>query len=284
MTEELLLHPLTEKRIAEVVSKPPHALLITGVAGIGKALIAEQIAIKLLGFTGTAIDPKTYKFISSDTQSISIDEVREMEHFLSLRVPGKNAINRVIIISDSQKLTSEAQNALLKTLEEPPSGTLLILTARHQTELLDTIRSRVQIFDVTKPSNAQLKAYFSNQGYVTKDIQTALAMSGGLPGLMRALLTNDDHPIQEAALLARKLLTSSRFDRLREVEALAKKKELALDVLDIMKQMANVSLRTSQQPKTEYWRQILEADDYARNAIHRNAQLKLTLSDFVMKL
>jgi DNA polymerase-3 subunit delta' len=284
MSDDLLLHPLTEKRIREVIDKPPHALLITGVSGIGKSLIAQKIAMDVLGIKTDTIDPKKYKLISSDTQSISIEDVRTMEHFLSLRVPGKRAINRVIVILDSQKLTPEAQNALLKTLEEPPIGTLLLLTARHQSELIDTIQSRTQIFDVNKPSNVQLEDFFVKLGYDTKEIHKALAMSGGLPGLMRALLSNDDHPIREAALFARKLLTSTRFERLREVEVLVKKKELTLDMLDVIRQMANLSLKNAQQSKIDYWRQVLEADDFARYAILRNAQLKLTLSDFVMKL
>ncbi|MEI9914152.1 MAG: hypothetical protein WDN66_04200 [Candidatus Saccharibacteria bacterium] len=62
---------------------------------------------------------------SNDLKSISIDEVRAINDFLMLKVPVKRTINRIVIIEKAERLTLEAQNALLKNLEEPPLGTVL---------------------------------------------------------------------------------------------------------------------------------------------------------------
>lgn len=75
--------------------------------------------------------------------SIGIMEIRKIKQLLSLRPMGET--NRLIIITDMDKATVEAQNALLKILEEPPKSTYLVLTARNPNNLLPTVVSRCQV-------------------------------------------------------------------------------------------------------------------------------------------
>ena len=85
---------------------------------------------------------KAYEASKNGTtrHSIGIDQIRELQHKLNLK-PFEGAF-RVTIFEDSERMTEEASNALLKTLEEPPSQSLLILLASQETQLLPTIRSR----------------------------------------------------------------------------------------------------------------------------------------------
>ena len=78
-----------------------------------------------------------------DKQTISIDQVRDLQHQLSLKPYA--ARFKTGIISEAQRMTIEAQNALLKTLEEPPAHSILILTAPSAKSLLPTTVSRCQI-------------------------------------------------------------------------------------------------------------------------------------------
>lgn len=75
--------------------------------------------------------------------SIGIDQVRRIKHFVGLRPYSE--IYKVAYIEEAQNLTVEAQNAFLKTLEEPPERTIIILTAPSIDNLLPTITSRCQI-------------------------------------------------------------------------------------------------------------------------------------------
>lgn len=81
--------------------------------------------------------------IISPAPSIGIDEIRRIKHILSLKPYG--GTNRLIIIYEIDKATLEAQNALLKILEEPPLTTFLILTTINHHLLLPTITSRCQV-------------------------------------------------------------------------------------------------------------------------------------------
>ncbi|MDA8140023.1 MAG: DNA polymerase III subunit delta' [Desulfobacteraceae bacterium] len=134
----------------------PHALLFTGSAGIGKRTTARHLAMALnCQATATAIRPcqqcrACHQIAHGNHPDIievapikgvlRIDQVRRLLSTLAMRP--FSAGQRVVILSDAQTLNTEAGNALLKVLEEPPAGTILILTALQRNDLLPTIASR----------------------------------------------------------------------------------------------------------------------------------------------
>jgi len=83
-------------------------------------------------------------FSISGTNSIGIEQIRDLEKRLVLK-PYRAKI-KVVVIDGAEKLTLPAQNALLKTLEEPPENSLIILTSERKDLLLPTIVSRCQVF------------------------------------------------------------------------------------------------------------------------------------------
>lgn len=133
----------------------PHALLFSGLAGIGKEACALEFA-KLVNCSSptptdncghcsscrkitTGSSPDLVR-VSRDGAFIKLDQVRELKDRVRFR-PYENRW-RVIIIQDAQHLREEAGNALLKILEEPPAGNIFILTALEPQMLLPTIVSR----------------------------------------------------------------------------------------------------------------------------------------------
>ncbi len=281
-----LLNPVTEEHVKAFTGKPSHALLLVGPTGSGKHTLAAFIAEQILDLPseGFASHPYTFVIAPSDGKAIGIEAARRLDSLLALKVPGDSRHNRVVVIEDAHLLTLEAQNALLKTLEEPPEGTVLILTATHERALLPTIRSRVRILPVGRLEKSALEAHFASKGHGTKETSKAYAISGGLPGLMAALLENEDHPLLTATTAARELLSRTAYERLAMVDELAKQRALCLDVAMILQQMARLSLQRASGPVADRWRRVMSASHEASDELLANAQPKLALTKLMLSL
>lgn len=281
----LIIHPITKRSVDGIIKSPPHALLLIGPSGTGKASLAVNIAENILELEGTSLSDYAYSMHikPEDGKAISIDSVRELEKFLSLKVPRDKTYNRAIVIEDADTLTHEAQNALLKTLEEPPQKTILILTASHLESLLPTIISRVQAISVQKPVKSDLNNLFS-QEFKQEDIDKAYAVSAGLPGLMQAVLSQEDHPLKDATDQARSILGMNTYQRLLKVDELAKDKALAKDIIYILQQMAHISLQSAQGDAARKWQRIQSASHNASDALLASGQPKLVLTNLMLHL
>ena len=153
--------------------KLPHALIFAGPRGIGKATLAFHLAHHLLKHPACRAarrtllpfrDPASSLFrqiatgahpsvlhltrpLNDKTKSfktvVTVDEIRRVNRFLSLT--SHDGSYRVVIVDPADDMNTNAANALLKNLEEPPSRTLFILIAHSPGSLLPTIRSRCQM-------------------------------------------------------------------------------------------------------------------------------------------
>ncbi len=157
----LLGHEQAEGQLLRAVAsgRLHHGWLITGQQGIGKATLGYRFARYLLnGGKGetlaVAAESQTFKRIAAaghgdfvdvapnEKGNLSIEEVRKIEPLF--RRTSAEGGYRVVLIDNADTMTVQAQNAVLKILEEPPTGALLILTASAPGRLLPTIRSRVR--------------------------------------------------------------------------------------------------------------------------------------------
>ena len=122
-----------------------HAYLITGAPGSGKEALAAELA-SLVNGTPTAdiFSSKAREIFVArpelKSRRISIEQIRELEHALQMRAA--NSRGKVVIISDADRLGDAAANAFLKTLEEPPRDSLLLLLSALPEALPETILSR----------------------------------------------------------------------------------------------------------------------------------------------
>lgn len=165
--ESIIGQPLPVRLLQLFLStaRVPHALLFTGIRGIGKRTAARLFA-EALNCSGAAQPPgegpdsgagrpcgrcRSCRQIEDGSHPdiievaprkgvLRIEQVRNLISMLSLKPFG--AQYRVVIIGDAHSMNPESGNALLKILEEPPAGTILILTALQRTDLLPTIASR----------------------------------------------------------------------------------------------------------------------------------------------
>jgi DNA polymerase III subunit gamma/tau len=135
-----------------------HAYIFAGVRGVGKTTTARILAKALNCVKGPTADPDntcdSCREISAGTSldvleidaasNRGIDQIRELREMV--RYAPAAARYKVVILDEAHQLTDEASNALLKTLEEPPERVIFILATTRSEDLVDTIKSRAQLF------------------------------------------------------------------------------------------------------------------------------------------
>jgi DNA polymerase-3 subunit delta' len=203
-------HATVWQRLTALVAadRLPHALLFTGPPGIGKALLARRLVAFLSctaatdrpcgacagccqAIAGTHPDlllisaPMPRK--DSRKKDIGIDQARELKRFVQLQAVA--AARKMAVIDDADRLSLAAQNALLKTLEEPPGRAVVVLVTASPGALLTTVRSRCQRVLLRPLNDSELRAALAEQGLTGDEIDGVVADAQGSPG--RALALRD---------------------------------------------------------------------------------------------
>ena len=135
-------------------ARMPHALLVAGSVEAGAHRLALGLAEYLNGAVAESLDALRHPMCrvirpGSKVRSITIDAVRSVEPFLTLRAEAHET--KLIIVQEADRLSDDSANAFLKTLEEPPPQTLIILITELPGRLLPTIRSRCIRLDMAEP-------------------------------------------------------------------------------------------------------------------------------------
>ena len=196
----------------------PHAFLISGPRGIGKATFAYRVARFMLSQSGDAgpslfgddapaqslhvdADSPTFLQIAGQghpglatvTRSVNektkklrgeivVDDVRRMQGMFTMTSAQDSW--RIAIIDAADEMTRQAANALLKTLEEPPERSLLMLVAHAPGQVLTTIRSRCQHLRLRPLDSSDLEAVLASQDVevAPEDVELVTVLSEGRPG------------------------------------------------------------------------------------------------------
>ncbi|MCI8411676.1 MAG: DNA polymerase III subunit delta' [Clostridia bacterium] len=179
-------------------NKTSHSYLFVGIEGIGKKMIATELAKMLL-----CLDEKKYcnkcksciEFnsnnnpdflcIEPDGNSIKIEQIR----YIQKKIQEKPIISnrKVYIINDADKMTGEAQNCLLKTLEEPPEYATIILIGANENAFLTTIKSRCMIIHFNRIENDEIKRYLEENYNMYNISQNMLETFQGSIGKAKVL-------------------------------------------------------------------------------------------------
>lgn len=128
------------------------------------------------------------KFIPYEGREIKIDSVRDAISFLSL----KSEKGKVLIIEKAENMNTESANALLKTLEEPPLNTLIIITTSNQNLILPTILSRLKKIRFKKLSKDEIKEILSQKISDGKKIEKLTDLSDGSLCLAFSVLNKEN--------------------------------------------------------------------------------------------
>ena len=219
----------------------PHALLLAGPEYCGKYDFARSLAKSLLCenrerdtqvacnnckscslFEAGSHPDYTSVRLAEKKSQIVVDQIRKLNEFVYLSRSYEGS--RVVIIEPVERLNINAANSLLKTLEEPPQKTVLILVSSNPSQLIPTIRSRCQVLHLPQPTPLQANEWLSGQT-IENPAEELLAASGGKPMLAK---------------------------QLDEEERLATRKQLATDILKLLRgslALANVAKKWEKTPK-----------------------------------
>ena len=224
------------------------AYLFLGPPRIGKATLAVALA-RAINCTGQVAPcgecrscrliaaghhPDVHVVQATGARTIHIEQVRELQRQVILTPV--EARRRVVILADVQGATPEAANCLLKTLEEPPAGVVLVLTATGEAQVLPTIVSRCQVFWLRPPGAeaiAQgLEAYY---GVEPERAATLARLAGGRVGWAVAAARDDSLLARREAQFARlsEVLAADTLGRLRLARDLSNDAEALPALLDL---------------------------------------------------
>lgn len=216
-----------------------HAQLLCGPEALGKRVVAEALAARLLceapnhepacghcrgcklRLAGTHPDCRIVTFEEVPKSSpprlrteIVVEQVRAIGE--SMQMTAQRGGAQVVLFDPADALNTAAFNALLKTLEEPAERRYLLLLSSRPQRLPATIRSRCQRLELKLPEPALALDWLRAQGHAPESAATALAAAGGHPGWADAWLRDDRLALREATL--------------RDWEAVARGRQAALAV------------------------------------------------------
>ena len=245
MSWNLLGHE-TAIQFLQIHSQPEkirHAYLITGAEGVGRETLALAFvkALNCLnppskgGFCGQChpcrqIEAQVFPDlailrVAEGSRELKIEQVRAMQQTLSL-APYQSKY-RVVLIPDFQRATTGASNALLKSLEEPPSRAILILTADARESLLETIASRCEVVRLRPmPISDLAKELQAAHGLNEEEARKLSQLAGGRVGTALNYLRDDDllEKYNNALDQLEEILAMNLRGRLKYVEKLQRTK------------------------------------------------------------
>lgn len=223
--------------------RPGHAYIFHGEDGVGKSMVAREFARGILCQAGegrpcgicksckqleSGNNPDFFN-VTHEKAGIGVNDIRD-QLIDPMSIKPYNNKYKVFIVDEAEKMNEQAQNALLKTLEEPPAYGVIILLSNNVNMFLDTILSRavalafqpVDIKDVTK-------YLLENREIPDYQARAAAALSGGMPGVALSLIDSDDFAERREMCLS----IMRRIGNKREDFSLTKAKELSENKGDI---------------------------------------------------
>lgn len=283
-----------------------HAVLFAGPSGSGKRTIAGIYARALLCRSD---GPKPCNACAScrkalggnhpdlhivrpeeEGKALGVDEARALQRLIELKpYEGGRA---VVIVQSAQDLTHQAQNALLKTLEEPPENTVLMLLAESLSPLLPTILSRCAVYRPARLSRREMASVLKSRGYAAGS-QTghAVEMADGRPGRALELLADEGYwALQEKAVETLGLLMKEK-KLAQAVRFMQDNKARAGDVLTVWEYAARDALTAQKEAfgffngvSTDRLIDILSACAAARKALDGNAAYAMAVDNLLIEI
>ena len=270
-------------------NKASHSYMFVGTEGIGKRLIAKEFAKMILCTDENKYCSKCkscmefdsdnnpdFRIIEPDGNSLKIEQIREFQN----KVAEKPIISnrKVYIINDSDKMTAEAQNCLLKTLEEPPEYVTIILIGSNESAFLDTIKSRCMILRFNKISDENI-VKFLDENYQNKvNSQIMLDAFQGSIGKAIQLQDKQDEYEQIENIIVN-LESRDKIDTLNKADVIYKAKEEKFEILDYI----NIILLDLAKKSGKYASCINIVEDTKRR-LQSNANYDMSIDNMLLKL
>lgn len=267
-----------------------HSYLFVGIQGIGKKLLAQEFAKQILCLAEkqncnckSCIEFETnnhpdYMLIEPDGNSIKIEQIR----FLQKKIQEKPIIasKKVYIINDAEKMTTEAQNCLLKTLEEPPEFATIILIGTQENLFLPTIKSRCMILKFMAIEDEEIEQYLKNNYELNFDHlpKNRLKLFQGSIGKAIALKDKQEQ-YDKIENLVENLKQKDLLEIVHLAEDLYKAKEEIIEILEY------INILLLEQAKENYlYTNCIEIVENTKKRLKQNANYDMCIDNLLFNL
>ena len=271
------------------LNKTSHSYMFIGIEGIGKSLIAKEFAKMLLCLENekacnrckacieiSSNNNPDFFFIEPDGNSIKIEQIRNIQ----AKVAEKPIISnkKVYIINDADMMTQEAQNCLLKTLEEPPEYVTIILIGANENNFLSTIKSRCTILHFEPILDEDIKKYIKQNYEIDTITDNMLNLFQGSIG--KAIVLKEKSELyQQIDSIIENLDRKDIIELLKDAEIIYKSKEEISEILDYI----NVCLFNLSKKDIRYITTINVVEETKRR-LKSNSNYDMAIDNLLFKL
>lgn len=230
------------------LNKVSHAYILNGEKGSGKKALARVFA-QALNCEGEGEipcgtchscrqalgknHPDIIEVVHDKPNTISVDDIRS-QVVEDVQIRPYSGAYKVYIISDGEKMTPQAQNALLKTIEEPPAYVVVLILTTNASALLPTILSRCVMFNTKPVPDSQVRAYLMEHVQIP-DYQADICVAFAQGNIGKAVQLATSEHFSEIKAAAVHLLTHIREMDIADITAAVKAvAEFKLDIRDYL--------------------------------------------------
>ena len=270
-------------------NKVSHSYLMIGRNGIGKKMMASEFAKSILCFSQdkpcnlckscTEFDSNNHPdflCINPDGNSIKIEQIRELQK--KIQEKPIISLKKVYIIDNADLMTQEAQNCLLKTLEEPPEFATIILIGSNENAFLTTIKSRCMIIHFNPIENKYIIKYLEENCKINNISSNMLEMFQGSIGKAIDLKDKAKNYIIIENLI-NNLDKKDLVDIVQEAEILYKSKDEILEILDY------INIILLKKAKKDYkYTTCIQFVENTKQKLQKNANYDMCIDDMLFNL
>ena len=266
-----------------------HSYLFIGTQGIGKKMIATEFAKMLLCIgekkycnnCKSCIEFNTnnnpdFLYIEPDGNSIKIEQIR----YLQKKIQEKPIISekKIYIIDNADCMTAEAQNCLLKTLEEPPEFATIILIGSNENSFLTTIKSRCMIIHFQSLKNEEIKNFLEKEYNINNTSESIIETFQGSIG--KAILLKDKkEEYEKIQNMIDNLDKKDLIDIIKLAEPLYKAKEEILEILDY------INIILLKKAKNQYlYTNCIRIVENTKKRIRQNSNYDMCIDNMVFNM
>ena len=267
-----------------------HSYMFIGPDGIGKVLFAKEFAKMILcqdsnkacNHCSSCIKfnsdnhPDFMIINSEDGKSIKINQIR----FLQERISEKPIVSnrKVYVINDSDLMTVEAQNCLLKTLEEPPEFAVIILVLSNENKCLSTIKSRCTKIAFQKLRNSDLTQY-ANENNLEINSSLLSASDGSISKLLN--LQNNLEAYKQLDNIINAFSKDNIVDIWNNADILYKSKD---NINTLLEYLNTVFLERLKSTKESKYIQSIKIIENTKNKLSNNANYDMCIDNLLLQI
>ena len=271
-------------------NKVSHSYMFVGIEGIGKQMIAKEFAQIVLCTNEEekgchqckscvefmSHNHPDFLYLEPDGSSIKIEQIR----YLQRKIQEKPIISnkKVYIINDADKMTAEAQNCLLKTLEEPPEYSTIILVGSNENAFLNTIKSRCMKISFQPIETKYIKQYMEETYRMTNISQNMLDAFQGSIG--KAIILKDKKEQYESIEdMIEKLDKTDMTELIKLGEPLYQSKDEIINILDYI----NIILLKLSKENAQY-ANCIDIIENTKKRLNQNANYDMCIDNMIFNM